>query len=677
LPTRPSPNSNAYERHRTAAAERQRLLSAAGRDIAPIPPIADTERRARTKHDLATFCTTYLPRTFYLPFADAHRSALAAMQHCILSSGQTLLAMPRGYGKTTLALAATLWAILHGHRRYALLVAATARMAEDLAARIRDELATNELLAADWPEVCHPIRATDGIAHRCPGQTYHGQPTHLRWTRHMLRLPAIPGPAYAAIIRTAGLTGAIRGQAARLPDGRTIRPDLILLDDPQTDASAHSPRQTDRREQLLQQAIAGLASPTKPLAILMTATPIAPDDLAERYLDPERHPHWHRIRIPLLRSLPTRTDLWDQYRALRAHDHTHGTDLATDYYRTHQQQMDAGADPTWPHLHSPDQLSAIQYAMDLLDDLGPAAFAAEYQLQPARPDNAAQIATPRAITARLSHLPRATCPPDTHAVTIGIDTGAHLHYYAILAWAHGTPYIIDYGPWPPQPTPQWDDRQPAVPIATRYPGPAHTAAIAALRDLLTHLLRPYPIHASPNTIEPKALAIDANWHELTDAIYTLIATHPRRDLLWPAHGRSASHRTLPLAPRPGDRTGPGWRITRYTHRPTWTLLHDPSHTKTYIHDRLRLDPSAGYALPGDNPADHATLADHLTAEQPITATRGQTRWTDWQPLPNRQNHLLDALVLATVVAQATGQDQTSQPRKISFAEQYRQRRAAR
>ena len=38
-----------------------------------------------------------------------------------------------------------------------------------------------------------------------------------------------------AIIKVAGLTGRIRGMKFKRPDGKTVRPSQVVLDDPQTD----------------------------------------------------------------------------------------------------------------------------------------------------------------------------------------------------------------------------------------------------------------------------------------------------------------------------------------------------------------------------------------------------------------------------------------------------------
>src|SRR5690606_10286210 len=82
-------------------------------------------------------------------------------------------------------------------------------------------------------------------------------------------------------------------------------------------------------------------------------------------------------------SFPTDEAKWQRYGELRAESlRTHGDiHLATDFYESEQEAMDAGAIIAWPERFNHDELSAIQHAMNLkLQD--EAAFFAEYQNEP-------------------------------------------------------------------------------------------------------------------------------------------------------------------------------------------------------------------------------------------------------------------------------------------------------
>ena len=67
-------------------------------------------------------------------------------------------------------------------------------------------------------------------------------------------------------------------------DGQTVRPSLVVLDDPQTDESARSLSQCATRESILAGAILGLAGPGKKISGIMPCTVIRPGDMADNIL---------------------------------------------------------------------------------------------------------------------------------------------------------------------------------------------------------------------------------------------------------------------------------------------------------------------------------------------------------------------------------------------------------
>ena len=137
------------------------------------------------------------------------------------------LAMARGSGKSSLAEVACIWAVLNGYRDFVCLIGSDEGHACDMLDSIKTELDSNDLLAADYPEVCFPIQALDGISNRANGQLFQGKRTQIGWTAKEIVLPTIAGSkASGAIIKVAGLTGRIRGMKFKRPDGKTVRPSL-------------------------------------------------------------------------------------------------------------------------------------------------------------------------------------------------------------------------------------------------------------------------------------------------------------------------------------------------------------------------------------------------------------------------------------------------------------------
>jgi hypothetical protein len=280
---RPPKAEPSYDQMKERARERNARLSAEGRDIAPLPAVADPDRKARASGSFRAFCETYFPQTFHLPWSPDHLKVVARIEQAVLHGGLFARAMPRGSGKTSLCERACIWAILTGARRFVCLIGSDEGHAVNMLDTIKTELESNDLLLEDFPEAVHPIRCLEGIANRCAGQLYEGRRTFIEWTAKELVLPTIPGSAASgAILKVAGITGRIRGMKHQTAGGESIRPDLVILDDPQTDESARSLSQCQARESILAGAVLGLAGPGKRISGIMPCTVIKPGDMADR-----------------------------------------------------------------------------------------------------------------------------------------------------------------------------------------------------------------------------------------------------------------------------------------------------------------------------------------------------------------------------------------------------------
>ncbi|MEX0585674.1 MAG: hypothetical protein WD176_03455, partial [Pirellulales bacterium] len=348
------------------------------------PPVADPKRRAAGEALFKTFCETYFPHRFYLAWSPDHLKVIDRIERAIEQGGQFALAMPRGDGKTSLLEAAVIWATSKGRRLFVMLIGASRAAALESMDAIKAELEINELLAADFPEICVPVQKLEGIANRCAGQLHAGERTHIGWAKDQVVLPSIAGSkASGAIIRVAGITGCIRGAKFSRADGKTVRPDLVLIDDPQTDKSAKSETQCQQRETIIAGAILGLGGPDEKIATFCTCTVVRSGDLADLLLDRDKHPEWQGERCKLLYAFPSNTKLWEDYSIKRSDSLKNDGDgrEATAFYKTHRKAMDAGAIEAWPERHKPDEISGLQHAMNLKLD-NEAAFFAEYQNEP-------------------------------------------------------------------------------------------------------------------------------------------------------------------------------------------------------------------------------------------------------------------------------------------------------
>ena len=443
-----------YEEKKNAARNRNLALAMAGRDIGELPEVVNPERKKRCRTNFRMFCEEYFPETFSLEWSPDHLKAIHKIETAVLKGGLFALAMPRGSGKSSLTEVAAIWAMLYGHREFIMLIGATESAALELLDSLMTEFEINEHLAADFPEVCYPIQQLDGIANRCAGQLYHGERTRITWTSNEIVLPTIKGSAASGIVvRVAGITGRIRGMKYKRPDGRSVRPSLVVIDDPQTSESAGSLEQTRKRIRVLAGDILGLAGPGQKISGIMPCTIIRPGDMADIILNRQTHPDWNGERTKMVYEFPKNMKLWEKYAEIRAEALREEGNFrrATEFYEAHRAEMDEGAKVSWEARYNHDEISALQHAMNLKfqDEV---AFQAEYQNDPLPEDTGGEeILSIDAICAKINGLPHNKVPLACDRLTLFIDVQKALLFYVVTAWAENfTGSVIDYGAWPDQ-----------------------------------------------------------------------------------------------------------------------------------------------------------------------------------------------------------------------------------
>ncbi|MBL9030146.1 MAG: phage terminase large subunit family protein [Phycisphaerae bacterium] len=657
-----------YEAMKERARQRNAMLSLSGRDIGDLPDVADPARRARAAKDFRYFCETYFPQTFHLKWSDDHLKVIAKIEQAVLEGGLFAMAMPRGSGKTSLCETACLWALVYGHCEFVALVGSDEEHAAGMLESIKAELENSEILGADFPEVCHPIRSLEGIHQRASGQLYQRKQTHIGWTAREIVLPTIPGSAASgSIIRVAGITGRIRGMKHKRVDGVSVRPSLVLIDDPQTDESARSPSQCANRERILAGAILGLAGPGKKIAGLMTLTVVRPDDLADRILDREKHPQWQGERTKMVYAFPARDALWQRYAEVRAEGlrSDRGIKAATEFYRQHRTAMDEGAVVAWPERFNHDELSALQHAMNLKLQ-NEAAFFAEYQNEPLPEVQAADdLLTADQIAAKVSGHHRGQVPLGCTRLTMFVDVQGKALFYLVAAWEDDfTGYVIDYGTEPDQKHPHgyFTLRDLRRTLATAAPRAGVEGAIyAGLERLITATVAREWRRDDGAMVRIDRCLIDANWGSSTDVVYLFCRQSSHAGVLMPSHGRYVGASSIPFSDykrKRGERIGLNWRVPVVTgKRAVRHIVFDTNYWKSFMHARLAVpmgDPGC-LSLFGSKPESHRLIAEHLTSEYRVK-TEGRGRTVDeWKlRVDGLDNHWLDCLVGAAVAASMHG-----------------------
>ena len=655
---------------------------------------ANPEERKACERDLEGFALRYFPRRFTLAFSDDHRRMIDLLQSTILDGGQFAVAMPRGSGKTTVMETACIWAALYGHRRFVFVVGADATAAAQITESIRQELEDNELLSEDFRHACKPIAALEGIARRAEGQAYSdGTPTKLEWTKEGIRLPC-RSMRGGSVMRATGITGRIRGAKASLADGSQVRPDLVLVDDPQTDESARSASQVQRRMGTINGTILGLGGPGQRIAALCAATVIQRGDVADQLLDRKKSPGWQGFTGRLMVSMPTKKNLWDEYAEILSDDLRleRGRDRATKFYAANREAMDAGAKAAWAQRYEPGELSAIQHAMNLLIR-NQEAFYAEYQNQPLglEASDALVQLEPEAVAKRLNRKKPGVVPVGAQELVAFIDVGEGVLWYQVAAFQQGfRGDCVAYGAWPEPGRAYFTKAESKDLLRSRYPlGSIQATWTAALTELCEMLMARDWQGEDGESHRISLALIDAGDGDATDTIFEFIAQSPFRDRLHPSRGKGIGATNRPMGDWPknkGDTLGNGWRIQRNKVRRQKEVVIDVNRWKSFVADRLTA-PAGGpscYYLHGDHSGAHELMSHHLCSERRIRVTAVGRSVDEWRIKPGQDNDLLDTTVGVHVAASIRGirlSDLPSQENRgagpVSFAEQQRAARERR
>jgi hypothetical protein len=648
-----------YEDIKARTGERARRVSAAGRDIGSPPAVVDPARRDSCRLDFRLFCETYAAESFPLAWSPDHLTAIGKIEAAVLRGELFAFAMPRGSGKTTLCEWACLWALLNGHRQFIVLIGSDQAIAEQMLDSIKSHLEQNDLLAADYPEATYPIRALEGINARARGQTIDGTPTKIEWTADQITLATVPGGASSgAAVRVAGITGRIRGLRHTRPDGKTIRPDLVLIDDPQTDESAASPSQCATRERTLSGAILGLAGPGKTIAGLCTVTVIRTDDLADRLLDRQRHPSWQGERTKLVYEWPDAEDAWSQYAELRREGQRDGTGTgaADEFYRQRQAEMDKGGRVAWTERKAAGDLSAIQHAWNLRIDRGEAAFNAEFQNAPLADDITTDKLDKRQLALRATKIARGIVPAGHTKLTAFVDVQDRLLYWLVASWSESFGgHVVAYGSHPDQGASFFEAGSARKTLALATPGAGFEAALRAGLDETARLLLARDWQREDGVpMRISQLMVDANWGQSTAVVRNFARSSPFAASILPSRGKGVGASGTPMGPRKnrGDRAGLNWLVGKTAEGTQIEATYDTNFWKTFVSARLRLglgDPEAIMLHSGH----HEMLIEHLVAEFPVRVEARGRSVDEWKSVA-RENHWWDCLVGCAVAASITG-----------------------
>lgn len=657
---------DAYKKHKGRAGEVQRRKSRAGREIKDLIDAAleriDHDRREACRRDFRLFCENYFPEFFDLGWSPAHLRVIERIETAVLKGGLFAVAMPRGSGKTTLSICAVVWAILYGHRRSVVLFGATKESAIELMTIIKAILEGEDYpeLGQDFPEVSVPCAELEDKAVMTKGQLYDGQLTRMKWDADKVTLPRLDNSeSSGSSIRTRGLGGHMRGMIHR-DRGRIIRPDLVILDDPQTDESAMSLEETKKRYKVIDKGVRGLAGPGKRIAGIMPCTVIEPDDVADRILNGA--PGWASERIPMIDDfdgVPEESYArWQELREIYVTEMNSDAYPKTNrFFKKHRKQLEAGIHHYWPARVEEGFVSAIQHAMCWYLTR-PESFWSECQQKPqgkAEPD--ADLLTIKEVTEKQHGEKQNKVPIDADTIVSYSDVQGDLLYYVVMGVNLKTfsAFIIRYGTWPEQVTRSFKYGDHREGLADKYKG-RNGAKLSkenrirqAIIDCAGWLLNEEWEKPNGQKLKIERLAFDSRWETKTVRKAVSDLNDPRVMVSF------GTGKNLTGKKQQGDRRGVlmEWRsrfdvVNRVRQL---TIVTNPC--KTFTHARWSTDfgEHGSLSLHKDEPHRHRSFAEQQRAEIRTKKADGDVFTL---PPAKPDNHWFDAVVGCCVLAEHEG-----------------------
>lgn len=222
------------------------------------------------------------------------------MEFALSQSRPYNIELPRGTGKTSAVEMAVVWLLVTGRRKFCVIVSNNARAAGNILKDISMPIVEKgTAFAQDFPEVCLPFQLCNGSFRR--KQTYKGRSTDIEKNSAVIRFPTLhysngqPIPSSGSVVTVRGITSGIRG----LKVGK-LRPDCVILDDLQSSEIASNPEQVQKVLDIIKKDVMNLSSKGK-LAVLMTSTPLNPEDLCEMI---ENDIAWKTTKYPAIIQWP-------------------------------------------------------------------------------------------------------------------------------------------------------------------------------------------------------------------------------------------------------------------------------------------------------------------------------------------------------------------------------------
>lgn len=641
-------------------------------DLGPVNP----ERRESCKDDMLLFCTTYFPEQFNIPFAKVHHEEAELLTDAIKNGAWFAFAEPRGTGKTTRSRAALRWAIVYNHIDYGVYIGATAKSAQRSNEAILKSFVFNKTLREDFPEVCLPFFAANGKAQKAVHQLYKGEPSGVVCGADRIATAYMPDLPYGTlgqcVIDFTSIGGEIRGRSFDMPNGKTLRPQLAIADDPQTREVAKSAQESQNVLDILKSDVAYMAGPTEKLGLLIPCTIIEKGDAADRMLDRELSPKFHGKTVSWFVSLPDNEAVWEKYRELVVELQLLDTPEAEanarlgDWYEENQEACDAGAEVFWPEAYNPDEFrSAIHKGAHLmLEDR--ASFFAEYQNKPLDEAGTGNLQlSVRDVLSRQNGLAEGILPSDTKALVAFIDVQQSSLWYTVCAFGSDmSGSVVDYGTFPDQGKNYVTLRTIKMSMTDIFDDDYSAACLESLDTLCRALIDKNWITETGSMVPITKIGIDSGYSESRAAVYNVANRSDFKALVYPARGIGSSPRRPDLwlpgsKRRKGEQRGHQWRILPGDDCPRLLQVNTNAWktmcAKSWSYEIGAPGAMSIFGQKGKISSRHQAFAENMASERSIEVEVAGTTLTMWElAKAHTDNHWFDCVVNSMVLANMEG-----------------------
>ena len=506
--------------------ERSHNFRARGRDLGEIPNIVCPLRWLECKMSLLQFgLTFFFGKDKMIKRKPSPRMVrfVNALQETIEHGGNRHVRWPRGKGKSTWLKVAAIWALVYGYRKFVVIIAATRPMAEEMVTEIWRFCSEDPLFAEDFPMFAKPLHDVSLTPQRCRVQTYKGVKTHIcenaRYSYK--RFAILQGyPQTGGIIAARGADQAIRGLNID-----SNRPDFLFLDDPQTDEDAKSTGpggRVDKIEARIQGALQGLGETNKTIAAVMASTPIEPNDISERYADPERHGEWLTTTDTLVVKFGPKEWITAYLKELARDNAVHDVMLTRSraFYELHRAEIEQGVEMMDDQdFDDTLEVSAYQNALNRLPLMQAKAFYAECQMKPTTAQGVFKLSATK-VAERVNGYPLGVVPPQCDQ---GVLAFVDINDEEGLRWelgAFGAGRIVSvlaYGRYPadgrliPEGTP--------LSIKSKFLAPAMRKVAATIKAVR--------LQSAEGLVKVRGICFDGGW--LTETVAQVCAELDGRD----------------------------------------------------------------------------------------------------------------------------------------------------